>query len=87
MAIVVVSRIATAAFTMLIAACGLKWHIGFTVQSRVSWGHRGSFIPLIQRVFLNFIWAAYQCTLCWYKRRCSSVLLTFCSIQAGLAGV
>lgn len=62
MAIVVVSRVLVGAFTMLIAVCGLKWHIGFTVQSRMSWGHRGSFIPLIQRIFLNFIWTAYQCT-------------------------
>jgi nucleobase:cation symporter-1, NCS1 family len=37
------------------------WHIGFTVQNRYTWGIRGSFIPLLQRIMLNFIWTAIQC--------------------------
>ena len=31
------------------------------IQNRFSWGMRGSYIPLIQRVMLNFIWNAIQC--------------------------
>lgn len=61
MLIIVVSRILIAGFSTLIAWIGLKWHIGFTVQNRYSWGMRGSFIPLLQRIMLNFIWNAVQC--------------------------
>lgn len=61
MLIIVVSRILIAGFSTLIAWIGLKWHIGFTVQNRYSWGLRGSFIPLLQRIMLNFIWNAVQC--------------------------
>ena len=38
MLVIVVSRILIAAFSTLIAWIGLKWHIGFTVQNRYSWG-------------------------------------------------
>lgn len=59
--IIVVSSILIALFSTIIAWVGLKWHIGFTVQNRYSWGMRGSFIPLLQRILLNFIWNAVQC--------------------------
>ncbi|CAN9342399.1 unnamed protein product [Alternaria alternata] len=59
--IIVVSSILIALFSTTIAWVGLKWHIGFTVQNRYSWGMRGSFIPLLQRILLNFIWNAVQC--------------------------
>jgi len=61
MLIIVVSRILIALFSTIIAWIGLKWHIGFTVQNRYSWGMVGSFIPLSQRILLNFIWNAVQC--------------------------
>jgi NCS1 family nucleobase:cation symporter-1 len=61
MLVIVVSRILIALFSTIIAWAGLKWHIGFTVQNRYSWGMRGSFIPLLQRILLNFIWNAVQC--------------------------
>ncbi|KAF1942598.1 hypothetical protein EJ02DRAFT_162872 [Clathrospora elynae] len=73
MAIIVVSRIIIALFSTLIAWAGLKWHIGFTVQNRYSWGMRGSFIPLSQRILLNFIWNAVQC---WNGGRLVAVCLT-----------
>jgi len=60
-------------FSTLIAWVGLKWHIGFTVQNRYSWGMRGSFIPLSQRILLNFIWNAVQC---WNGGRLVAVCLT-----------
>ena len=86
MLIVVVSRLLIVLFSMLIAWIGLKWHIGFTVQTRYSWGMKGSFIPLSQRILLNFVWNAVQCTLIlcikseerltsarleWWASRCS----------------
>jgi NCS1 family nucleobase:cation symporter-1 len=61
MLIIVVSRLLVVLFSILIAWIGLKWHVGFTVQNRYSWGLRGSFIPLSQRILLNFIWNAVQC--------------------------
>jgi cytosine/uracil/thiamine/allantoin permease len=65
--IIVVSSILIALFSTLIAWVGLKWHIGFTVQNRYSWGMWGSFIPLLQRILLNFIWNAIQCKQAYYK--------------------
>ncbi|OWY50105.1 NCS1 nucleoside transporter family protein-like protein [Alternaria alternata] len=71
--IIVVSSILIALFSTTIAWVGLKWHIGFTVQNRYSWGMRGSFIPLLQRILLNFIWNAVQC---WNGGRLVAVCLT-----------
>ncbi|KAH8732728.1 NCS1 nucleoside transporter family protein-like protein [Phaeosphaeriaceae sp. PMI808] len=73
MLVIAVSRILIALFSTLIAWIGLKWHIGFTVQNRYSWGLRGSFIPLSQRILLNFIWNAVQC---WNGGRLIAVCLT-----------
>ncbi|KAH9873714.1 hypothetical protein IAQ61_004340 [Plenodomus lingam] len=73
MLIIVVSRVLIALFSTLVAAVGLKWHIGYTVQNRYSWGMRGSFIPLAQRIMLNFIWNAVQC---WNGGRLIAVCLT-----------
>ncbi|KAF2464113.1 NCS1 nucleoside transporter family protein-like protein [Lindgomyces ingoldianus] len=61
MMIIVVGRLLISMFSALIAWCGLKWHIGFTVQNRYTWGMRASYIPLLQRILLNFIWNAVQC--------------------------
>ncbi|KAI0029783.1 permease for cytosine/purines, uracil, thiamine, allantoin-domain-containing protein [Vararia minispora EC-137] len=61
MAVIVVSNVIITMFTSFCAWCGLTYHIGFTIQNRYSWGMRGSYIPLIQRVMLNFIWTAIQC--------------------------
>lgn len=61
MAIIVISRLIVSFFACVIGWCGLKWHIGFTVQNRFTWGLRGSYIPLLQRCLLNFIWNALQC--------------------------
>ncbi|KAI2629867.1 NCS1 nucleoside transporter family protein-like protein [Hypoxylon sp. NC1633] len=73
MAIILVGRALIVGFSTLIAWCGLKWHIGFTIQNRYTWGLRASYIPLIQRVFLNFIWNAIQC---WNGGRLATVCLT-----------
>ena len=59
--VIVVGKLLVTFFSTLIAWCGLRWHIGFTVQNRFTWGLRGSYVPLLQRVLLNFIWCAIQC--------------------------
>jgi nucleobase:cation symporter-1, NCS1 family len=73
MMIIVIGKALIAGFSTLIAWCGLKWHIGFTIQNRFTWGMRGSYIPLLQRILLNFIWNAVQC---WNGGRQVAVCLT-----------
>lgn len=73
MMIIVFGRVLIAMFSTLIAWIGLTWHIGFTVQNRYSWGMKGSWIPLSQRILLNFIWNAVQC---WNGGRLVAVCLT-----------
>ena len=73
MAIVVVSRLIISVVACAVGWCGLTWHVGFTVQSRFTWGMRGSYIPLLQRSMLNFIWTALQC---WNGGKLVTVALT-----------
>lgn len=61
MLVIIVGRALICFFAILIAWCGLRWHIGFTVQNRFTWGFRGSYIALLQRILLNFIWCSVQC--------------------------
>ncbi|EIM83707.1 uncharacterized protein STEHIDRAFT_140792 [Stereum hirsutum FP-91666 SS1] len=58
--VIIVGRAIIGLFATLVAWCGLKYHIGYTVQNRYSWGMRASYIPLLQRILLNFIWNASQ---------------------------
>tara|TARA_R110002003_G_scaffold1110_2_gene22369 strand:- start:3510 stop:5021 length:1512 start_codon:yes stop_codon:yes gene_type:complete len=37
---------------------GAKWHFGFPVESRVTWGMYGSFFPIIIRLVVGQIWTA-----------------------------
>ena len=39
---------------------GENHHIGFTVSSRFSWGMRGSYFPVVLRVFVACIWFGLQ---------------------------
>lgn len=73
LAIIIIGRALIVGFSTLIAWCGLKWHIGFTIQNRYTWGLRASYIPLLQRILLNFIWNAIQC---WNGGRLVAVCLT-----------
>ncbi|KAI9728802.1 MAG: hypothetical protein M1834_007188 [Cirrosporium novae-zelandiae] len=73
MMIIVIGRFLIFLFSSLIAWCGLTWHIGFTVQNRFTWGLRASYIPLLQRILLNFIWTAVQC---WNGGRLVAVCVT-----------
>lgn len=73
MLIIIVGRFLIATFSTIIAWCGLRWHIGFTIQNRFTWGMRASYIPLLQRILLNFIWNAIQC---WNGGRLAAVCMT-----------
>jgi nucleobase:cation symporter-1, NCS1 family len=37
---------------------GAKWHFGFPVECRISWGMYGSFIPILIRLLVGQIWAS-----------------------------
>lgn len=71
--IIIVGRALIVMFSTLIAWCGIKWHIGFTIQNRFTWGMRASYIPLLQRILLNFIWNAVQV---WNGGRLAAVCIT-----------
>lgn len=73
MFVITVGRLLIVLWSTLIAWCGLKWHIGFTIQNRFTWGMLGSYIPLLQRVMLNFIWSAIQV---WNGGRLAAVCIT-----------
>ncbi|EFX04884.1 uracil permease [Grosmannia clavigera kw1407] len=73
MAIITIGRVLILLFSTLIAWCGMDWHVGFTIQNRFSWGLRASYIPLLQRILLNFIWNAVQC---WNGGRLAAVCIT-----------
>ncbi|EOO04154.1 putative uracil permease protein [Phaeoacremonium minimum UCRPA7] len=39
---------------------GAKWHIGFSILQKASWGMYGALFPLLQRIMLSFIWYSTQ---------------------------
>lgn len=39
---------------------GAKWHIGFSILQKASWGMRGVYFPLVQRIVLSFVWYSTQ---------------------------
>lgn len=39
---------------------GAKWHIGFSILQKSSWGMFGAMFPLVQRIVLSFIWYSTQ---------------------------
>jgi nucleobase:cation symporter-1, NCS1 family len=57
MVAIVVSRFIMYFWATLVAWAGLKFHIGYTVQNRYSWGMRASYIPLLQRgKFISYVY-------------------------------
>jgi NCS1 family nucleobase:cation symporter-1 len=54
--------------TMLGSQIGGKWHIGFPVANRYTWGMRGNVFPVLNRVVLNCTWFA---TESWLGSMCT----------------
>jgi NCS1 family nucleobase:cation symporter-1 len=46
---------------------GAQWHIGFPIFQRASWGMRGHYFPLSNRILLSFVWFS---THCWWGSQC-----------------
>ncbi|TQN64041.1 Transporter aclS [Colletotrichum shisoi] len=57
---VVVGHCVVGVVCVLAGAPGAKWHVGFPVLQRASWGVRGALFPLVQRIVLAFIWYSTQ---------------------------
>ncbi|ODA79808.1 hypothetical protein RJ55_05404 [Drechmeria coniospora] len=58
--VVVLGGLLTGVLAVACGWMGANHHIGFTVSSRFSWGMRGSYFPVLLRVFLACIWFGIQ---------------------------
>ena len=54
--VLVVANIFTSWLCVLSGAPGAKWHVGFPILMRASWGVYGFVFVAIQRLFLGCIW-------------------------------
>lgn len=70
---VIVGNIIVGFMCVLSGAPGAKWHIGFPIIQRASWGTRGYVFVVIQRFFLACIWFSTQV---YWGGQCLRVLLT-----------
>ncbi|ODV89659.1 hypothetical protein CANCADRAFT_32850 [Tortispora caseinolytica NRRL Y-17796] len=70
---VIVGHCMVAAICLLSGFPGAKWHIGFPILQKSSWGMYGGYFPLINRIFLSFIWYSTQV---WWGGQCIKTFLT-----------
>ncbi|PNS14447.1 Thiamine transporter isoform D [Sphaceloma murrayae] len=70
---VIVGNILVGVFCVLSGAPGAKYHIGFPVIQRSSWGVKGYIFVVVQRVFLACIWFSTQV---YWGGQCTRVFLT-----------
>ncbi|OLN87637.1 Uracil permease 3 [Colletotrichum chlorophyti] len=57
---VIVGHCIVGLICVLAGGPGAKWHIGFSILQKASWGMRGALFPLVQRIMLSFIWYSTQ---------------------------
>lgn len=70
---IILGKIIIALVAIFNGYVGATWHIGFPVWSRVVWGIYGSYVALIQRVFLSVLW---QATQAWTGGLCVTAVLS-----------
>lgn len=58
---------------VLTGAPGAKWHIGFSILQKASWGMYGALFPIVQRIMLSFIWYSTQI---WWGGQCTKTFIT-----------
>ncbi|KAI1628212.1 NCS1 family nucleobase:cation symporter-1 [Exophiala viscosa] len=58
--VVIVGGVLTGLLAVACGWMGENHHIGFTVSSRFSWGMRGSYFPVVLRVFVACMWFGMQ---------------------------
>ncbi|KAL0936858.1 NCS1 nucleoside transporter [Colletotrichum truncatum] len=57
---VIIGHILVGLICVLAGGPGAKWHIGFSILQKASWGMNGVLFPLAQRIMLSFIWYSTQ---------------------------
>ncbi|KAH7362697.1 NCS1 nucleoside transporter [Plectosphaerella cucumerina] len=57
---VIIGHCLVGVICVLAGGPGAKWHVGFSIIQKASWGMWGSLIPLVQRIMLSFIWYSTQ---------------------------
>lgn len=60
MGAIVIGNLLIASWSLLNAAPGGKYHIGYTINQRVVFGIRGSLLPIIMRIILSVVWYASE---------------------------
>ncbi|KAH7309826.1 permease for cytosine/purines, uracil, thiamine, allantoin-domain-containing protein [Stachybotrys elegans] len=60
--VVIVGGVLTGLLAVACGWMGANHHIGFTVSSRSTWGMRGSYFPVLLRVFVSCMWFGFQAT-------------------------
>ncbi|KAI1617868.1 putative uracil permease [Exophiala viscosa] len=70
---VIIGNIIVGFLCVASGAPGAKWHIGFPIIQRCSWGTRGFIFIVIQRIFLACIWFSTQV---YWGGQCVRVFLT-----------
>ncbi|KAM0274368.1 hypothetical protein ACHAQH_007905 [Verticillium albo-atrum] len=85
---VIVGHCLVGVICVLTGAPGAKWHIGFCILQKSSWGMWGAFIPMVQRIMLSFIW--YSTQVYWggqcVRTFISSIWPSFNKLDKPLAG-
>ncbi|KAF1811842.1 putative uracil permease [Eremomyces bilateralis CBS 781.70] len=85
---VIIGNVIVGVLCVLSGAPGAKWHIGFPIIQRASWGVRGSVFVVLQRFFLACIWFSTQV---YWGGQCLRTFLTalapsFRNLDKSLAG-
>jgi len=52
---------------------GARWHIGFSILQKSSWGMYGAYFPIINRIMLSFIWFSTQV---YWGGQCTRTFIT-----------
>ena len=70
---VILGNIIVGLLCVMTGAPGARWHVGFPIIQRSSWGVHGYVIVVIQRIFLGCIWYSTQV---YWGGQCVKVFLT-----------
>ncbi|ORY25545.1 NCS1 nucleoside transporter [Naematelia encephala] len=71
-ACVIVGQFLTGVIGTLAVNIGAEAHVGFPVLNRLSWGMRGNWFPILNRVVLGTTWFAIES---WYGGKCIKVAI------------
>jgi NCS1 family nucleobase:cation symporter-1 len=72
MVTVIVGNLLVGLICVLSGMPGAKWHIGFSILQKSSWGMIGGYFPLVNRIVLSFIWYSTQV---WWGGQCVKTFL------------